>query len=236
MIGFATMALQISTNLGKFPSMYQNMKDKYNPEIRVTPSLSFEKISLSLAYSIMTFLYLYSETTSNFLMISYATMSLIFFMYLNMYLFMMSQKRIMLLSTLGISLVSYVLYESDSRCLNMFLFFLLNILLCLVATRKAKHMLSGIKEEEFSTVSLVNSNIIVFMWLVYALTVQLYYFCFCSFAFGVCYLQMVVGVLYISGKVNENNKMIVFLKRLYRIQTEVEIAEEASISNKVLLL
>ena len=218
--GSTSLALRCSLSSMPFPILYKNMKDTHNPEKSVVPFLDKHDIFSILSYSVCTFIYAKNiNSDSLFVIITYAFVSLLYFIHLNMFLYIISMKRYMLLVTLSIVSIAYVfLYVSQIIIVIMCL--LLCLINCIRPIKSNRDMLLKVNIEEISLANLLSENVISFFWIIYGTINQLYSFTLCNCIFFMIDITGMISYSYGKGGLKEDNCAIRLLKKIYRIKEE----------------
>ena len=220
LFGTTSLVLRSTISSIPFPFLYKNMKDKHNPEIVVFPFLEKNTIFSVLFYSIIISIYAFNTQKATCAFIAYIYLSLLYFIYLNMYLYIMSQKNYMLLQTLCLVFISYLFFQYVHQNIIIVFCLLIALLNAIKPIQINKELLLKIETHEIMITNIICEIIISILWIVYGFINELQCFIICNSIFFIINCTGIIAYLYMKGSFQEKNCLIRQLKKIYMIKEE----------------
>lgn len=237
LFGTTSLVLRSTISSIPFPFLYKNMKDKHNPEIVVFPFLDKNSIFSVLFYSIITSIYAFNTQKATCAFIAYIYLSFLYFIYLNMYLYIMSQKNYMLLQTLCIAFISYLFFQYVHQSIIIFLCLFTALVNIIRPIQINKDLLLKLETHEIMISNIICEIVISVLWIVYGFINKLQCFIICNSIFFIINCTEIISYLYMKGSFQEKNFLIRILKKIYFIkeknsEEKIKNLKEAILKNE----
>ena len=198
-----------------FGDYYTNIKNNYLPNAARLPCKKPNKNEIlgNLIFSIISFLYLNNFDYEFFGLMTYAYVSILYILYLNMFLFASGYKNFMLLYSLIIFGITYLFYNF----VNIFIISFFLLLICFIIIFENlinyKHVFQD--EIHFLDLNVIFLDMMVSISFVfYSGFLKLSCFLFCNFFTFISTNIGIVAFFYGENKINKNSILVLFIKKI----------------------
>lgn len=219
--GLSGCAFRIASSSIYFGDYYTNIKNIYLPEENRIECKKPNKNEIlgNLIFYIISLLYSYFNDYEFFAFFAYFYDSILYLLYLNMYLFSTGNKNFMLLNSLIIFGISYFIFKYFNVYLICFLLLLICFLIIFDNLISYKHVF----QDEISALD-INSiffDLMVSMcFFFYSCFLGLICFFLCNFCIFITCIIGFTAYLYGENKINKNSQFVIFLKTILLVHED----------------
>ena len=207
-----------------FGDYYTNIKNNYLPNAARLPCKKPNKNEIlgNLIFSIISFLYLNNFDYEFFGLMTYAYVSILYILYLNMFLFASGYKNFMLLYSLIIFGITYLFYNFVNIIIISFFLLLICFIIIFENLINYKHVFQD--EIHFLDLNVIFLDMMVSISFVfYSGFLKLSCFLLCNFFTFISTNIGIVVFFYGENKINKNSILVLFIKKILLVN---EIGKE----------
>ena len=198
-----------------FGDYYTNIKNNYLPNAARLPCKKPNKNEIlgNLIFSIISFLYLNNFDYEFFGLMTYAYVSILYILYLNMFLFASGYKNFMLLYSLIIFGITYLFYNFVNIIIISFFLLLICFIIIFDDLINYKHVFQD--EIHFLDLNVIFLDMMVSISFVfYSGFLKLSCFLLCNFFTFISTNIGIVAFFYGENKINKNSILVLFIKKI----------------------
>jgi hypothetical protein len=198
-----------------FGDYYTNIKNNYLPNAARLPCKKPNKNEIlgNLIFSIISFLYLNNFDYEFFGLMTYAYVSILYILYLNMFLFASGYKNFMLLYSLIIFGITYLFYNFVNIIIISFFLLLICFIIIFENLINYKHVFQD--EIHFLDLNVIFLDMMVSISFVfYSGFLKLSCFLLCNFFTFISTNIGIVAFFYGENKINKNSILVLFIKKI----------------------
>ena len=198
-----------------FGDYYTNIKNNYLPNAARLPCKKPNKNEIlgNLIFSIISFLYLNNFDYEFFGLMTYAYVSILYILYLNMFLFASGYKNFMLLYSLIIFGITYLFYNFVNIIIISFFLLLICFIIIFDDLINYKHIFQ--EEIHFLDLNVIFLDMMVSISFVfYSGFLKLSCFLLCNFFTFISTNIGIVAFFYGENKINKNSILVLFIKKI----------------------
>ena len=219
--GVSGLLLRTSSSSLYLGDYYIYIKNKYLPqELKIDcKKPNKNEIFGNLIFNIFSFLYSYYYDYQYFAFYTYFYVSILYFLYLNMFLFASKYKNYMILFNIIISGFAFFIFKECSIFLIIFLLFLFCFLIIFDNLISYKNVL----EDEISYIDIHMTffdSMVSLCFLLYSYSEKLLSFFLCNFLLLICNYIGIITYFYGEKRIDKNSKYIVFLKKILFVKND----------------
>ncbi len=210
--GLLFRTLSSSMNFGDY---YTNIKNNYLPNAARLPCKKPNKNEIlgNLIFSIISFLYLNNFDYEFFGLMTYAYVSILYILYLNMFLFASGYKNFMLLYSLIIFGITYLFYNFVNIIIISFFLLLICFIIIFENLINYKHVFQD--EIHFLDLNVIFLDMMVSISFVfYSGFLKLSCFLLCNFFTFISTNIGIIAFFYGENKINKNSILVLFIKKI----------------------
>ena len=218
--GFLFRTLSSSMYFGDY---YTNIKNNYLPEVQRIPCKKPNKNEIlgTLLFSIISFLYLNNFDYEFFGLMAYAYVSILYILYLNMFLFASGFRNFMLFYSLIIFGLTYIFYNFFNVIFICFFLLLICFMINFDNLINYKHVFQD--EIYFLDLNIIFLDMMVSISFVfYSGFLKLGCFFLCNFFTFLSTNIGIVAFFYGENKINKNSKLVLFIKKILLVKEEIK--------------
>ena len=220
-IGVSGLFIRTSSSSLYLGDYYIYIKNKYLPqELKIDcKKPNKNEIFGNLIFNIFSFLYSYYYDYQYFAFYTYFYVSILYFLYLNMFLFASKYKNYMILFNIIISGFAFFIYKECS----IFLIILLLFLFCFLIIFDNLISYKNVLEDEISYIDIHMTffdSMVSLCFLLYSYSEKLLSFFLCNFLLLICNYIGIITYFYGEKRIDKNSKYIVFLKKILFVKND----------------